>query len=152
MEGFIRNEPLFSIVPSGEFKKFIELNPQKGWILVIDDDEMIRRIVSDVLELHGYQTILAQNGLQALDLLGESQKNVSLVILDVCRPNDINVSEIYSRIKSLCGNVEFIVTSGLSVPYDLETFLRTESISFLKKPFTVNYLMNKVESLLCRPA
>ena len=88
---------------------------------------------------------------EVVDLLGESQKNVSLVILDVCRPDDIDVSEIYSRIKSLYGNVEFIVTSGLSVPNDLETFLRTESIGFLKKPFTVNYLMNKVESLLCRP-
>ncbi len=59
MAGFIRNEPLSSTIPSGEFKKFTELNPRRGRILVIDDDEMIRRVVSDVLEAHGYQTILA---------------------------------------------------------------------------------------------
>ncbi len=148
MEGFIRYEPLSSTIPSGEFKKFIELNPQKGRILVIDDDEMIRRVVSDVLELHGYQTILAQSGLQALDLLEGSREELSLVILDVYRPDDINVKEIYARIKSLCGDVKFIVTSGLSVEHDLKEFLQTESINFLNKPFTVNYLMNKVESLL----
>ncbi len=71
------------------------------------------------------------------------------MILDVCRPDDINVKDIYDHIKSLCGNVKFIVTSGFSVPHDLEAFLCSESVSFLKKPFTVNYLMNKVESLLC---
>jgi len=109
---------------------------------------MIRRVVGDVLELHGYQILLAQSGVQALELLGESRDDLSLVILDVYRPDDINVKEIYGRIKSLCGNVKFIVTSGFSVPHDLELFLSAEAISFIKKPFTVNYLMNKVESLL----
>ncbi|MDA8125242.1 MAG: response regulator [Deltaproteobacteria bacterium] len=148
-EGFVRSEPLSSPGSSGEFRRFIELDPQKGRILVIDDDEMIRRIVTDVLELHGYRTLLSQSGAQALELLAESREAIRLVVLDIYRPDDLNVKELYERIKALCGDVKFIVTSGLSVPPELESFLHAESISFLKKPFTVNYLMNKVESLLC---
>jgi len=53
------------------------------------------------------------------------------------------------NVLDLNGLIVYQKISGLSVHDDLEAFLRTESISFLKKPFTVNYLMNKVESLMC---
>ena len=78
----------------------IELNPCKSRVPVIDDDEMTRRVVSDIPEPRGCPILLAESGREALGLLKEGQKEISLALL------------------------------------------------FLKKPFTVPYLMNKIECLL----
>jgi len=135
-------------IPAGEFKKFTEMKSLKGRVLVIDDDEMIRSVVSDILELNGYGTVLAQNGTQALGLLANNGADISLVILDICRPNDLGLEEIYCRLRALYPNVKILVMSGYSVSMELDRFLKKDAVNFIKKPFTDSYLMCKIKSLL----
>ncbi len=135
-------------VPSGEFRKFTELKSRKGVVLVVDDDEMIRSVVHDILALNGYGTILAQNSTEAFDLLSKSGEEVTLAILDIFRPDDSGLEEIYSRIRSLYPNVKILVTSGFSVNRELDRFIKKDSVNFLKKPFTASYLLYKVKSML----
>jgi CheY-like chemotaxis protein len=135
-------------VPSGEFRKFTELKSSKGVVLVIDDDEMIRSVVHDILELNGYGTILAQSSAEAFDLLSKSGEAVALAILDIVRPDDSSFEEIYTRIRFLYPDVKILVTSGFSVSRELDKFLKRDSVNFLKKPFTDHYLLCKVKSML----
>ena len=58
----------------------------KGKILIVDDSEMNRSILADMLE-DEYEIVEAEDGLQAVELLREQSGEISLVLLDIVMPN-----------------------------------------------------------------
>ncbi len=68
-------------------------------ILIIDDDENIRDLLQEFLQNNGYKVILADDGLQGMEMI--RQENVSLVILDVKLPyiSGLGLTEIASQAK-----------------------------------------------------
>jgi len=146
MEGY-QKAPTDGSGPSGELRKFVELKGQPRYVLIVDDDEMIRRAVKDILAYHGYPTIIAPNGGQAIDILTKSKNDIALVILDVFL-RDYNVEDIYPRIRTLCPGIKVLFISGYSISKNLEEHLQKGAVDFLMKPFTESVLINRINSLL----
>ncbi len=80
-------------------------------ILVADDDELIRDMLSSFLTDYGYNVILAQDGSEAFHKYSEGVDDIELVILDVVMPSK-NGNEVYGEIKSLNPNIKIVLTSG----------------------------------------
>ena len=55
-------------------------------ILIVDDDSIVRRMLRDALEDHGYRVLLARNGAQAIKIFDEHTSNISLVLTDIRMP------------------------------------------------------------------
>ncbi|MBN1662913.1 MAG: response regulator [Deltaproteobacteria bacterium] len=147
MEGCQQQMPPDRAEPAGELRKFIELKGQTGYILIIDDDEIIRRVVKDILEYHGYPTILARNGAEGLDILSKSKSDIHLVVLDVFL-RDYSVDDIFPRITELCPGIKVLFISGYSISKNLEKHLSKGAVDFLMKPFSDSVLINRINSLL----
>jgi CheY-like chemotaxis protein len=147
MEGYHEQTPAEGHEPVGELRKFVELKGQAGYILIVDDDEIIRRALKDILEYHGYQTIIAQNGAQGLEILNQNKNDITLVILDVFL-RDYQVEEIYPHMMALCPAVKVLFISGYSISKKLEEHLDKGRVDFLMKPFTDSSLINRIHSLL----
>ena len=78
-------------------------------ILLVDDEEAYRELISRVLTKAGYEVLQAADGLQALSLLEES--NVDLVISDILMPN-LNGYGLVARLRAKWPTMPVILTTG----------------------------------------
>ncbi len=116
-------------------------------ILVADDEEIVRRTAKTALEHYGYSVVLAQNGLEALQIFNGMHSRISLVLLDLTMPV-MNGEETLQRLRALEPDVKVIVSSGYN---EAETIRRCGGASvtgFIQKPYTPARLAEKIKSVL----
>ncbi|MDA0336264.1 MAG: response regulator [bacterium] len=78
-------------------------------VLVVEDDDQVRELITTILQKLGHRTIEATNAWQALAAL---QQPVDLVILDVRMPYDITGNDLIGTLKELGSQVPVVVFSG----------------------------------------
>lgn len=110
-------------------------------ILVVDDDENIRNLLSAFFSLHGYEAASAGNGKEALDTL--KNKSCGLVMTDLDMP-EMNGLELVDAIRKLNIPVTII---GMSFQDKKPEFLRAGADYFLCKPFNFQHLQSILNSL-----
>ena len=120
---------------------------QNVCILVVDDEQDIRRIIRILLESSGYQVAEAPNGLAAVEYIRQ-QPNVDLVLLDIMMPG-LNGIEASRAIRERCSAPILFLTAKTQERDKLEAY-QAGGDDYLAKPFSHAELMMKVESLLRR--
>ena len=120
---------------------------QNVCILVVDDEQDIRRIIRILLESSGYQVAEAPNGLAAVEYIRQ-QPNVDLVLMDIMMPG-LNGIEASRAIRERCSAPILFLTAKTQERDKLEAY-QTGGDDYLAKPFSHAELMMKVESLLRR--
>src|SRR6267378_2142952 len=116
-------------------------------ILVIDDEEVVRRTARATLERLGYTVVLAENGAKGILRFRECSAKVSLVLLDLTMPG-MPGEEVLERLKAIRPDVPVILSSGFS---EMEVTRRLSGkgpASFLQKPYTARQLAEQVRSVL----
>ena len=120
---------------------------QNVCILVVDDEQDIRRIIRILLESSGYQVAEASNGLAAVEYIRQ-QPNVDLVLMDIMMPG-LNGIEASRAIRERCSAPILFLTAKTQERDKLEAY-QAGGDDYLAKPFSHAELMMKVESLLRR--
>lgn len=119
-----------------------------GTILLIEDEDSVREFTTKALQRKGFTVIEASLGSQALKIISEKTQHIDLVITDVVMP-EISGPEIIKNALIHRPGISVIFISG----YAEDTFSKNDDINiadfhFLSKPFTLNELGNKVQSVL----
>jgi CheY-like chemotaxis protein len=120
-----------------------------GAILVVDDDIVVRNMVREVLMDHGYSVWVAENGVEALDLL--QQLTPDLILLDIAMPQMDGI-EALRRVRNQCPEVPVVMLTAYG---DVETAalaLRQGAVDYVPKPFNVGYLERVVMLQLAQVA
>lgn len=120
---------------------------QNVCILVVDDEQDIRRIIRILLESSGYQVAEAPNGLAAVEYIRQ-QPNVDLVLMDIMMPG-LNGIEASRAIRERCSAPILFLTAKTQERDKLEAY-QAGGDDYLAKPFSHAELMMKMESLLRR--
>jgi CheY-like chemotaxis protein len=115
-------------------------------ILVVEDEEAIRRSAKRALEGLGYTVILAEDGAAALALL-QSGKKVDLVVSDSVMPR-LSGAELFQRLREDGIRVPFLLASGYTSQEAALGAIPRHDLPFLPKPWTLNELTRKVRELL----
>lgn len=117
--------------------------PHAPTVLIVDDDPAIRKMLVEVLSLEGYPTETAVNGREALDLLARGGARV--VLLDLLMPvlDGRGVMTALQADPTERARHKVILVSAV---HNLESARDLEPDSVLSKPFTVDQLLNVVES------
>ncbi len=118
----------------------------EGRILVVDDEEHIRQISENILLESGYEVFTAENGLEALLVLGDV-KNIDLVLLDLSMPV-MSGKEAFNRIKELYPDMRVILTSGFRQDKRVSDIMNAGADYFIQKPFTMETITSAVFSVL----
>jgi CheY-like chemotaxis protein len=113
------------------------------WVLVVDDEANVRKLLRAVLAVHGYEVIEAENGLQGLQVA--KHQRCDLVITDHIMPL-MNGQEMISRLAAERYPARYLLISGYGADR-----ARYSGLSFLSKPFTSLQLIAAVERLLHEP-
>ena len=113
-------------------------------ILIIDDENQIRKFLDIALRAQGYKTLLAENGQKGLELL--ALQGADLVILDLGLP-DLDGFEVLSQLRAW-SNVPVIVLSVRSDELEKVKLLDAGANDYVTKPFSIQELMARIRVLL----
>jgi PAS domain S-box-containing protein len=117
-----------------------------GTVLVVDDEEMVRRIARATLEVRGYKVLLASDGLQAIQKV-KAHPEIDLVLLDLTMPV-MNGEEAIDDIMASHPGMRVIVSTGYDHREAVARFNRKMVSGFLQKPYTSRQLAEKVHAVL----
>jgi len=142
----VPREPRASDRVSGHF--LVEHGLQgAGTILVADDEEGIRALVSNVLGDAGYTVELAEDGQQAVERLRVLGDDVRLILLDLTMP-ELGGAEAATELRRMQPNTPIVAMSGYGDIEVLQQFSEAGVDEFLPKPFTPEELAAKVRDVL----
>jgi PAS domain S-box-containing protein len=116
-------------------------------ILLVEDEEMIRKAAREILEVNGYRVLEASGGDEALMICREHKARIQLLMTDVVMPQ-MNGRELAERLASLRPELKVLYMSGYTDDAIVHHGVLDEGIAFLEKPFTAKALTHKVRELL----
>ena len=124
-----------------------ELPKGDGKILIVEDEKDIRKILKENLTKLGYHVFEAEDGLKALHILEENNYNFDLIISDVVMP-EMDGHEFYKEVQNKNQKIKFLFVSGYSDDSLDEMGLKLDNVDFLRKPFSILEIANKIKELL----
>ena len=122
-----------------DFDKLLDLvhrhvDPQRPQVLVVDDEALIRKLLSRMLNDQGLTALLAASGEEAIDLYRKHGARIALVLLDVQLPG-LNGPQTLAALQQLNPDVRCCFMSGDTGAYSIPQLLATGALRFLSKPF-----------------
>lgn len=118
------------------------------FVLVVDDEFRIRKLLADFLVRDGYKVLEAQDGEEALDILFESGKKVDLVILDVMMPK-YDGWFVLERIREYM-TIPVVMLTARSDEYDQLKGFKLGADDYVTKPFSPSVLVARINKLLSK--
>ncbi|HLJ23333.1 MAG TPA: PAS domain S-box protein [Candidatus Acidoferrales bacterium] len=116
-------------------------------ILLADDHDGIREMAHSVLRTQGYETLLARDGEEALQVFAANRDRISLVLLDVIMPRRSG-PEVFVAIRALNPGVRAIFATGYSNETAALADLVERGVTVLKKPYSPALLCRRVREVL----
>lgn len=116
-------------------------------ILVVDDDESIRRLILDTLQPLGYNVISASSGIEALERCKQSDKVIDLVLSDVIMPG-MNGRELVEIMQEQCPHLKAVLMSGYTDNVIAQQGIVDSNYIFINKPLFPISLANKIREVL----
>jgi two-component system, chemotaxis family, CheB/CheR fusion protein len=120
-----------------------------GWVLVVDDEEVVRKTAEAALQRYGYKVLLAGNGKDGVELFRQNARKISLVLLDMMMPV-MGGEEALEEIRAIDPLVPVIGSSGYSESVAQERFGGKALTSFLQKPYSATMLADRVKQVMER--
>ena len=116
-------------------------------ILLVEDEEQIRKIVTMNLELEGYEVVVTDNGKNALQLI--DGQHFDLLLLDIMLP-EVSGLQICEQVRLKNTEVGIIIISAKDTPSNRIEGLRLGADDYLTKPFNLEELLLRVKNVLKR--
>ncbi len=124
-----------------------ERGMEKQVILVADDEELVRKLARAMLEKVGYEVIVVEDGLFALEEMRRRNGKVDLVILDMTMPR-LSGDETFRAIQKEFPGTRVLLASGYTEGELMDSFTETKPVGFISKPFERDDLLNKISEAL----
>jgi len=121
--------------------------PGRGTVLVVDDDPLIRDLGREILELAGFDVVLAADGVEALEVHASLEGRIACVVLDLTMPR-LSGERTLVRLRERDPELPVLLASGYTDVALDERFARDPRLSFVAKPFTIDELQRAVQELL----
>jgi two-component system cell cycle sensor histidine kinase/response regulator CckA len=120
-------------------------------VLLVEDEEIVRKLVRDTLRRSGYNVVEAEDGVEAMRICEGRDEPVDIVVTDVVMPN-MTGPELIERLASVQPELKVLFVSGYTDGRVVQRGLVDSSTDLLMKPFTPNLLARKVRELLDSPS
>jgi signal transduction histidine kinase/CheY-like chemotaxis protein len=120
---------------------------QHGMILVIDDEEVVRRTAKAALERAGYNVIVAEDGTEGIRLFAAVKAKVAVVLLDLTMPG-LGGEDVLREIRAMKPEACVILSSGYNEVEVIRRFTGSGLAGFLQKPYAGSALLEKVNAAL----
>jgi CheY-like chemotaxis protein len=118
----------------------------RSTVLLVEDDETVRRLLSRVLDEAGVRVLQAANGVEALEIMRRMQTRVALVVTDICMPV-MDGLEFARAFQPLYPSIPILFMTGHQ-PIASERTLQEAGARLLHKPFGPEVFLEAVSAML----
>ena len=137
---------------TGEKPPAVDLPSRPAWrghgtVLVVDDEEPIRRMGARMLQSLGFETVAVADGREAVAAFRENPRKFTLVLLDLTMPN-MDGEQAFTEMRLLKSDVRVILMSGFNRQESVARFTGRGLASFLQKPFGLETLRETLRVVL----
>ncbi len=123
------------------------VHPGSETVLIIDDEEMILDVGSEMLKNAGYDVLTAAGGMDGIRIYRENPDLIKLVILDMVMP-DMGGEETFDALKKLSPHAKVLLSSGYSLDGKASEIMNKGCRGFIQKPFDITLLSKKIRAIL----
>ena len=116
---------------------------------MVDDDETVRSVARQALEMKGFQVLEAQDGLEAVDQVRARGSAIGLVLLDMTMPR-MGGEEAFREMRLLQPDIRVILSSGYNEVEAMSRFMGKGLKGFIQKPYGPRELLTKIQDGLER--
>ncbi len=118
-------------------------------ILVIDDESVVRQMVTAVLKGHGYQVISAESGRLGVQHLDELRGRVDLVLLDIIMP-EMDGEATFKALRHIDPEIPVLLTSGYVQEEKRKRLMEAGALGLVHKPYKSEHLLRQLRQALNR--
>ena len=119
-------------------------------ILLVEDDEVVRKLVREVLDNEGYRLLEAANGVAALSICAQYEERIHLLLTDVIMP-EMSARALADRLVPQYPEMKVLFMSGYTDDVIVHHGVLDEGTAFIQKPFAADVLARKVREVLGDP-
>jgi nitrogen-specific signal transduction histidine kinase/ActR/RegA family two-component response regulator len=143
--------PLLQPIPAGREAPRVSEEKSTGseTVLLVEDEDGVRKLARMALEMHGYKILEARDGVEALQLCRQHQESIDAVVTDVVMPF-LDGVELVKHLKRRYPAVKALYVSGYTESAVVRHGLVDMTVSFLHKPFTADELGRALRMVLDR--
>ncbi|MCD6122797.1 MAG: response regulator, partial [Spirochaetales bacterium] len=105
--------------------------------LIVEDEAQVRYMEARTLEKCGYHVLNAANGIDAVSLYKQNQKEIDLVILDMVMP-EMGGRECFYLLKDINTDIKIILVTGYTTDPLLMKEIKEKAAGIIEKPFTLH--------------
>lgn len=116
-------------------------------ILIVDDQETIWDFLIEALQNLGYSVVLAENGLDAVEIYKSNPDQIDLVLLDMIMPKMGGHNTFY-EIRAIDPDARIILSSGYVSEEEVQDILEQGAKGFLPKPHRIKTLAEELRKVL----
>lgn len=119
----------------------------RGSILIIDDDQDFIQMMTDSLEIEGFQISVALSGVEAVDYYKDRFHEIDVILLDMILP-EMHGPEIFRALKELNPGAKIILCSGYSIEGEATALLESGASAYMQKPFGISEIVDVISGLI----
>jgi DNA-binding response OmpR family regulator len=116
-------------------------------VLLVEDDDLVRDAMTQVLVREGYMVMTAASGHDAIGLLRTPLSPINVVVLDVQLP-DVSGTDLCARLREMHPHLPVVVCTGGADPQDRAELMRMGVQRYFTKPVAMQELLDTVEEAL----
>jgi response regulator RpfG family c-di-GMP phosphodiesterase len=125
----------------------VQLSRKGEMVLLVEDEEMVRGMARQVLEMNGYHVLEASHGKEALRICEQHKGRIDLMVTDVVMPQ-MSGRELAECLASSRPETKVLFVSGYTDDAIVHHGVLDGNVNFLQKPFTPDALAHKVSEVL----
>jgi len=118
-------------------------------ILLVEDEEFVRKVTSEVLRASGFHVLAVANARDAVSIFNKHKDQVQLVMTDLVMPGKSG-RILAKELRELAPRLSIILTSGYPDTEIMQEKSSTEPLYYLPKPYSVDLLILKVRQALVK--
>jgi two-component system, cell cycle sensor histidine kinase and response regulator CckA len=116
-------------------------------ILVVEDDDAVRRMTSEFLKIKGYAVVEARSASEAIEFMTRHKEPIDLVLTDVVMPG-MKGRELVERLAQLRSGIRVLYMSAYTEDAAINFGILSPGTAFIEKPFSPDELAGKVREVL----
>lgn len=137
-------------MPADESPTTSHVLPGRGeLIVVVDDDDILRRAIARMLKSLGFAVLTAADGIDAMTVIENCPRQVDALLVDVVMPH-LNGPELVERLATRGVHIGVIYMSGYDDATIVTHLMNSPTMPLLRKPFTPQALMLVLREILIR--
>ncbi|MEW6381580.1 MAG: response regulator [bacterium] len=124
-----------------------QVSEGQGTVMIVEDEDLVRKMTSNILLRSGYTVLCAADGEEALEVYKKNDNSIDLVILDMIMPKKDGL-ETFRELKSINRNVRVVISTGYLPNRISSEFLKGGAVGFIQKPYTAMELSKLIKRVL----